>query len=447
MFRLGFPVPPGFIISSEASLEFLKSSSTTLNPEVVHEYTQAIHEIEKQSNKYFAVDSEITSKRNELEGMPLLLSVRAGSGVIMPGILDTILNLGINDQVVKRLANITNNPKWAFDTYRIFIQNFGRVVYNIRHERYEEILTKYKEKKGVQTTNQLELDDLINIVHEFKDFTDIPENCWDQLSLAIQALYISWNSPRAMTFRDIHNIPFDLGLSIVLQSMVYGNMNQMSGCGVAFTRNPISGEDEVYGEYLDTATGEEFERCERKPFHLQALQDQNYSAFETLLKVGRKLEHHYRDVQVVEFVIENGILFILQAHKAKKTPRAAVKVALLMVRERLITEREALIRLDANKMDYFLYPIIDQKKGKLFIATFQLLEINLILRKFSFSDNQEEIENKVMGQGMAASGGAIHGVLVFTKEEAEMQKELGNNVILCRKSVTAEDLSLLQVLL
>ena len=302
MVRLGLPVPQGFILTTEACKEFLNQEDTSeLNSELAKEMEKSIHELEKETLKPFGATK---SKSRSYQGdvLPLLLSVRSGASVSMPGMMDTILNLGMNEDLVKSMAQISNNSHWAYDTYRRFLQMFGHVVLGIEEQRYQEIIDRFKNQRGIEADFQLNESELIQIVQEFLKFTAVPHSPWEQLRMAVKAVFLSWNTPRAVKYRDINNISNDLGTAVTIQRMVYGNVNDESGSGVAFTRNPATGVKEIFGEYLPNAEGEDVVSGIRNPMKLTDLQFSMPKVFNALVTIENLLEKHYRDVQVSSFI-------------------------------------------------------------------------------------------------------------------------------------------------
>lgn len=367
MFRLGLPVPHGFVISTETCVDFFKQKNLDLDEHVKYEIERAVHELEKQTGKKFSPPTDLSprAKATQIKTLPLLLSVRSGAAVSMPGMMDTILNLGMNEDIVHIMARVSNNLRWAYDTYRRFLQMYGTVVLHIDKDRYEDVLADARKRRGVSHDSLLTDSDLIQVANDFRAFTDVPDDPWEQLRCAVTAVFMSWNSPRAIKYRDIHNISPDLGTGVIIQTMVYGNLNNRSGSGVCFTRNPGTGEKRLYGEYLVNAEGEDVVAGIRTPMQITDLANEQPSVYETLVHIEKLLENHYRNMQDIEFTIENGVLYILQTRNGKRTAQAAVRIAIDMVHEKLISEREALMRIDAKQMDYFLHPMIDQSYGKL----------------------------------------------------------------------------------
>eukprot|EP00600_Ochromonadales_sp_CCMP1393_P008438 CAMPEP_0174954150 /NCGR_PEP_ID=MMETSP0004_2-20121128/265_1 /TAXON_ID=420556 /ORGANISM="Ochromonas sp., Strain CCMP1393" /LENGTH=988 /DNA_ID=CAMNT_0016201933 /DNA_START=1859 /DNA_END=4825 /DNA_ORIENTATION=- len=419
MYRLGMPVPPAFVITAESCLEYFKQDDEELDKDLVAEYTKGVHEIESQTGKQFGGNFKTQHPLKP----PLLLSVRSGAAVSMPGMMDTILNLGINDDIVDVLARISNNPRWAFDTYRRFLQMFGNVVLGVDKQLYEDVLQVAREKRGVPHDSLLTMADLVDVVKEFKKIATVPAEPWEQLNMAVQAVFKSWYSPRAVKYRDIHHMHEVLGTAVNIQSMVYGNMNTRSGSGVAFTRNPTTGEKEMYGEFLSNAEGEDVVSGVRTPMKLTELRTHQPQVYDSLRVIEGKLERHYRDMQDLEFTVENGTLFILQTRTGKRTARAAVHIAAAMVRERLITEREALLRINPSQMDFFLHPMIDPEFA---------------------NEDDPKVAERILGKGLAASAGAATGKVVFSCEEAEACQRRGEDCILVRFETSADDIGGLQ---
>eukprot|EP01041_Mallomonas_annulata_P006051 gene6051-12201_t len=314
MSRLGLPVPPGFIITSEACLEFFHEFNNVMPGHLIDEYIKSVHEIERKSGRTFGVKDGNT--------FPLLLSVRSGAAKSMPGMMDTVLNLGLNDAILEGLIAYSKNSRFAYDTYRRFLQMFGTVVLKIDHNLYENIIIKIKKDKSIENDIDLDEADLKNIANEFKAITAVPEDPWQQLKMAIEAVFSSWFSPRAQKYRNINNISDDLGTAVTIQAMVFGNMNSYSGTGVGFTRNPGTGENVFYGEYLSNAEGEDVVAGIRTPLSLDDLRVLQPAIYDELLLIEKKLEHHYRDMQDIEFTVESGKLYILQTRNGKRTAKS-----------------------------------------------------------------------------------------------------------------------------
>jgi pyruvate,orthophosphate dikinase len=342
---------------------------------------------------------------------PLLFSVRSGAPVSMPGMMNTILNLGINDEIAEGLAKKTNNPRFAYDSYRRFIQMFGDVVLEAGGEKYEEAITEYKKKKGFKLDTEMQAEDWKEIIKVFKGIVEFPTDPFVQLELAIKAVFQSWFTPRADVYREMNNIPDTLGTAVNIQAMVFGNFGDDSGSGVCFTRNPSNGERIFYGEFLTNAAGEDVVAGIRTPQPIANLESKMPKMFKELYTIQDTLEKHYRDMQDMEFTIQEGKLYMLQTRSGKRTGRAAVKIAVDMVSEGLINEKEALMRLSPGHIDAFLHPMIDPTATK-----------------------------HVIAKGLPASPGGATGQIVFSAEEAVEVSEKGKKVILVRRETTPEDI-------
>jgi len=417
MARLGIPVPPGFTITTEVCSYYYKNNRT-YPEELENQVNEALKKVENTINKKFG------DKDN-----PLLFSVRSGARVSMPGMMDTVLNLGLTDETVKGLIKQSNNRRFAFDSYRRFIQMFGYVVKGISAEILEKPLEDMKNKKGVKHDTDLNADDLEELVeilkNKYREVTgeDFPQDPWEQLWSAIGAVFGSWNNPRAITYRKINNIPDDWGTAVNVQSMVFGNLGDDCATGVAFTRDPSTGEKKFFGEFLPNAQGEDVVAGIRTPYplneaskteenkHLPTLEELMPECYQELEKIYKKLETHYRDMQDIEFTIEKRKLYMLQTRNGKRTPKAAVKIAVDMVKEGLITKEEAIMRVEPKQLDYLLHPMIDPKA-----------------------------EKKVIARGLPASPGAAVGKIVFSADEAEELKDKGEKVILVRVETSPEDI-------
>ncbi|MBN1196992.1 MAG: pyruvate, phosphate dikinase [Candidatus Aminicenantes bacterium] len=405
MSSLGLPIPPGFTITTEACAEF--SSHGNTYPEGLREevHTQ-LEKLEKLMGK----------KLGDAED-PLLVSVRSGAAVSMPGMMDTVLNLGLNDRSVAGLAARSGNERFAWDSFRRFVQMFGDVVLGIAHHRFEEILDARKNSAGVTTDVELDTAQLKTIVAEFKQLVrdvtgqDFPQEPREQLWKAIDAVFGSWNNDRAIKYRAINKITGMMGTAVNVQAMVYGNLGDTSGTGVAFSRDAATGENVFYGEYLMNAQGEDVVAGIRTPRPLRALEEQQPEIYRQLDEYKNLLERHYRDMQDMEFTIQEGKLFILQTRNGKRTAFAAVKIAADMVKEGLISNREAVMRITPRELDMLLHPNIDPKQ-----------------------------EYEVIGKGLPASPGAAVGKIVFTAEKAEEMAASGEKVILVRKETSPEDI-------
>jgi pyruvate,orthophosphate dikinase len=405
MTRIGLPVPEGFTITTEACINYYKDGrviTETLKEQIL-EY---LNKLENASGK------KLGDKTN-----PLLVSVRSGAVVSMPGMMDTILNLGLNDETVKALKDNTQNGRFAMDCYRRFIQMFSSVVMNIEHHEFESILDEVKYKKGVKFDTELAEEDLAEAIKLYKRLViretgrQFPEDPKEQLFLAIKAVFDSWENDRAIFYRKIHNIPHDLGTAVNIQSMVFGNMGDTSGTGVAFTRNPSTGENKLYGEFLINAQGEDVVAGIRTPQPITSLKDVMPEVFEPFVGVCNLLEKHYRDLQDIEFTIERGKLFMLQTRTGKRTATAAVRTAVEMVKEGLISKEEALLRVDPAQIEKLLHRRLDPDAKIVSIA-----------------------------QGLPASPGAASGKVVFSADEADALASNGEKVILVRTETTPDDI-------
>jgi len=404
MARIGLPVPPGFTITTEACREYYARGKQF--PEGLEDMVrESMRKLEEKTGKKFG-DPE----------NPLLVSVRSGAPVSMPGMMDTILNLGLNDVTVEGLAKLTNNSRFAYDSYRRFIQMFSDVVLKVPREEFEKVLEKYKKMEGVRYDAELSVDALKKIVEEFKEIVkkytgrDFPQDPWEQLFMAIRAVFDSWNNPRAIVYRKYNNIPDDMGTAVNVQTMVFGNMGWDSGTGVAFTRNPSTGEKKIYGEYLPNAQGEDVVAGIRTPKKIEEMKEEFPEIYEQLVRVAELLEKHFRDMQDIEFTVERGKLYLLQTRTGKRTPRAAVKIAVDMVKEGLITKEEAIMRVSPQQIEKLLHKQVDPNAPK-----------------------------KVIAKGLPASPGAAVGKIVFDPDEAAELGEKGENVILVRPETTPED--------
>jgi len=407
MTNLGVPVPPGFTISAEVCKYYYDHERTY--PEGLKEQVEeALHRLEEVSGKKFG------SVEN-----PLLVSVRSGAAISMPGMMDTVLNLGLNDETVKGLANLTNNERFAYDAYRRFLQMFGDIVMEIDRHKFEKELEKMKEEKGVKLDTELDADDLKKLVERFKEIykeegKEFPQDPWDQLWKAIDAVFGSWMNERAITYRKINGIKEDelLGTAVNVVMMVFGNMGEDSGTGVAFTRNPNTGEKKPYGEFLPNAQGEDVVAGIRTPLKLEELKNRLPEVYEQLMDVMQKLEKHYRDMQDIEFTVEKGKLYLLQTRSGKRTAKAAIKIAVDMVKEGLITKEEAVLRVEPRHVETVLHPMFDP---------------------------EEKAKAKVIAKGLPASPGAASGKAVFDAKAAEEWKKNGEKVILVRPETSPED--------
>ncbi len=412
MTSIGLPVPPGFTITTEVCTYYYQNNET-YPPELEGQVLDGMKKLEETMGRKFGSEEE-----------PLLVSVRSGAPISMPGMMDTVLNLGLNDKSVYGLARMANNERFAFDSYRRFIQMFGNVVLGIDSAKLEEPLEKIKEEKGVQLDTELDAEDLRKLVEILKDkikeFTgrNFPQDPWKQLWEAIGAVFGSWNNERAIIYRKINNIPDDLGTAVNIVAMVYGNLGNDSGTGVAFTRNPATGEKGIFGEYLPNAQGEDVVAGIRTPIPIsqkeggeQSLEVKFPDVYKELVRVGEILEDHFKDMQDMEFTIERMKLWMLQTRTGKRTGRAAVRIAVDMVDEGLIDEKTAVMRVAPSSLDQLLHPMIDPKA-----------------------------EKEVIGVGLPASPGAASGMVVLNADDAEKMSEQGKKVILVRIETSPEDI-------
>lgn len=405
MTRAGLPVPPGFTITTEACREFFRQGEV-LTEDIWNQVKETIAELETQTGK------GLGNPEN-----PLLVSVRSGAVFSMPGMMDTILNLGLNDSTAEGLSRLTGNPRFAYDCYRRFIQMFGDVVLGVDHYHFEQIISDHKEKHGYQLDTDMTAEDWKEVIVAFKRLVEtqtkepFPENPEDQLRRAIIAVFSSWNNHRAKIYRKINKIPDELGTAVNVQLMVFGNMGDDSGTGVAFTRNPSTGQKEIYGEFLVNAQGEDVVAGIRTPQPINELKEQLPSIYEQFVGICGQLEQHYRDMQDIEFTVERGKLYILQTRAGKRTAEAAVKIAVQMVGEGIITREEALLRINPEQLDQMLHRRIDPS-AKL----------------------------DVVAKGLPASPGAASGKIVFFADDAEEWVKNGERVILVRPETTPEDI-------
>ena len=407
MTGLGLPVPHGFTVTTEACTKYYEDGKV-LAQEVVDQIFAALKVVEEQQGKKFGDNAN-----------PLLVSVRSGARASMPGMMDTILNLGLNNVSVEGLAKLTNNPRFAYDSYRRFIQMFADVVMEIDKANFEAIMDARKEEKGVKLDTELDADDLKGIVEKFLvRYAELkgepfPQEPNDQLIEAVKAVFRSWDNPRANVYRRLNGIPYSWGTAVNVQSMVFGNMGPTSGTGVAFSRNPSTGENVLYGEYLFNAQGEDVVAGIRTPQPIAHLEQDNPAVYAQFKEVALKLEKHYRDMQDMEFTIENGKLFMLQTRNGKRTAQAALKIAIDLVKEGLITEQEAVLMVEPKSLDALLHKGFDQKALK---------------------------AAKPITKGLAASPGAACGQAVFSAEVAKEWNAAGKKVVLVRMETSPEDI-------
>ncbi|MDL2324502.1 pyruvate, phosphate dikinase [Ruminococcaceae bacterium OttesenSCG-928-A16] len=407
MTNAGLPVPQGFTVTTEACTRYY-DDGREIAPEIQAEIFEYMGKMEAMVGKTFG------DKNN-----PLLVSVRSGSRASMPGMMDTILNLGLNDEVVEGLAAKTGNPRFAYDSYRRFIQMFSDVVMEQPKTEYEKLIDEMKENRGVTLDTELSADDLKELVSLFKaryrenQGVDFPADPKVQLIEAVRAVFRSWDNPRANAYRRMNEIPYDWGTAVNVQSMVFGNSGDNSGTGVAFTRNPATGEKKLFGEYLINAQGEDVVAGIRTPFPISHLEEQMPAVYNEFAAIAQRLENHYRDMQDMEFTIEDGKLYMLQTRSGKRTAAAALKIAVDLVDEGMITETEAVMRVEPKQLDSLLHPQFDA--AALAKAT-------------------------VIGKGLAASPGAANGQVVFTAEEATKWHADGKKIILVRLETSPEDI-------
>ncbi len=407
MTNLGMPVPQGFTITTEACTRYY-TDGKVIGDDIVEQIYAALAETEKVAGKKFGDDKD-----------PFLVSVRSGARASMPGMMDTILNLGLTDVSVVGLANLTNNPHFAYDAYRRFIAMFSDVVMEIPKNEFEAVLDEFKEKKGVKYDRDLSADDLKEVVVRFKEIykkhmgVDFPQDPKVQLMEAVKAVFRSWDNPRAIYYRRMNDIPGDWGTAVNVQSMVFGNMGETSGTGVAFTRNPSTGEKKLYGEYLLNAQGEDVVAGIRTPEPISHLQEQMPDVYQQFVDIATKLEAHYRDMQDMEYTIERGKLYMLQTRNGKRTAAAALKIAVDLVDEGVLSEEEAVLKVEPKQLDTLLHPNFDAAAVK---------------------------KAPVIAKGLPASPGAATGGIYFTADEAAEHGKNKEKVILVRRETTPEDI-------
>ena len=407
MTNIGLPVPQGFTITTEACTKYYEDGRKIND------------EIKAQIMEYIAKMEEITGKKfGDMEN-PLLVSVRSGARASMPGMMDTILNLGLNEQVVHVIAEKSNNPRWAWDCYRRFIQMFSDVVMEVGKKYFEKLIDAMKEKKGVTFDTELTAEDLHELANQFKaeyknqlgkDFPDDPK---EQLFAAIEAVFRSWDNPRANIYRMDHDIPYSWGTAVNVQMMAFGNMGDDCGTGVAFTRSPATGSKGLFGEFLTNAQGEDVVACVRTPMPITEMEQKFPEAFKQFVEVCQTLENHYHDMQDMEFTVEHGKLYMLQTRNGKRTAAAAIKIACDLIDEGMISEEEALMQIDAKSLDMLLHPTFDAAALK---------------------------KAQPVGKGIAASPGAAAGTIVFTAEDAVVHGKRGEKVVLVRLETSPEDI-------
>ena len=408
MTNIGLPVPRGFTVTTEACTKYYEDGEK-LNSSIIEEIESKIKELEK-----------ITGKTMGDTKNPLLVSVRSGARASMPGMMDTVLNLGLNDEVAKGFSEVTNNPRFVYDSYRRFIQMFADVVMGFPKSSFERLFDKIKEEKNVEFDTELTADDLKEVIEIYKGEyrkhanADFPQDPKEQLIEAIKAVFRSWNNDRAITYRRLNDIPSEWGTAVNVQEMVYGNKGETSGTGVAFTRNPATGENKLYGEYLMNAQGEDVVAGIRTPNSIETLKEVMPECYEEFKKICKILEDHYRDMQDMEFTIEDGKLFMLQTRNGKRTAKAALKIAVDLVNEGMISKEEALLKIEPKQLDQLLHPNFDDASLK---------------------------AAKVIATGLAASPGAATGKLCFTAEDVIKMHEAGEkDLILARLETSPEDI-------
>ena len=417
MGRMGLPVPPGFTISTEVCKLFYKDKKR-LGKKIIEQIKKELKVVEKDVSKKFGDNKN-----------PLLLSVRSGARVSMPGMMDTILNLGLNDKTVEALSKKTSNGRFAKDSYRRFIQMYGNVVMGVESYHFEELIENYKLTKGVLLDTDLDENDWDGLIDDFKKTVkeksgkDFPQDVFDQLLGAVSAVFLSWESNRAKVYRKLNQIPSEWGTAVNVQSMVFGNMGNDCATGVVFTRNPSDGSNDIYGEYLINAQGEDVVAGTRTPQYITkkarksagvdalSMEESMPKVYKELDKILTKLEKHYKDMQDVEFTVENQKLWMLQTRSGKRTSKSAVKIAVDMVKEKLISKKEAVLRIDPNSLDTLLHPTLDEKT-----------KINVI------------------ANGLPASPGAASGKVVFDSDEAERLNDMMQDTILVRVETSPEDI-------
>ena len=407
MTNLGIPVPSGFIVTTESCNKYYEDGKK-ISDEIIGQIYESLEKLEQATGKKFGDNTN-----------PLLVSVRSGARVSMPGMMDTILNLGLNDIAVEAMAELTNNPRFAYDSYRRFIQMFSDVVMGIEKRLFENKIEELKEKKGVEFDTDLTADDLKVLVSEFKEIykkekgEDFPSDPKVQLIESITAVFRSWDNPRAIVYRRLNDIPGEWGTAVNVQQMVFGNKGETSGTGVAFSRNAATGEKEIYGEYLMNAQGEDVVAGIRTPLPISKLEEQNPAIYKQFMDIVHTLENHYRDMQDMEFTIEEGKLYFLQTRNGKRTAQAALKIAVDLVEEGMLTKEEAILKVEPKQLDSLLHPTFDANELK---------------------------KANAIAKGLPASPGAACGKVAFTAEEAKERAEKGEKVVLVRLETSPEDI-------
>ena len=408
MTNIGLPVPQGFTITTEACTQYYEDGRE-INPE-----------IQDQINEYIKKMEEITGKKFGDKENPLLVSVRSGARASMPGMMDTILNLGLNEDVVNVISQKSNNPRWAWDCYRRFIQMYSDVVMEVGKKYFEQLIDEMKEKKGVKQDVELDAEDLKELARQFKEEykakigEDFPDDPKEQLMGAVKAVFRSWDNPRANVYRRDNDIPYSWGTAVNVQAMAFGNMGDDCGTGVAFTRDPATGAKGLFGEFLTNAQGEDVVAGVRTPMHIAEMEEKFPEAFKEFKEVCKTLENHYRDMQDMEFTVEHGKLYMLQTRNGKRTAQAALKIACDLVDEGMRSEEEAVAMIDPRNLDTLLHPQFDAKVLK---------------------------ESTPAGKGLGASPGAATGKIVFTAEDAVNWADKGEKVVLVRLETSPEDIT------
>ena len=407
MTSLGIPVPQGFTVTTEACNKYYEDGKL-ISQDIINEIYEKLKVLEEETGKKFG---SVTN--------PLLVSVRSGARVSMPGMMDTILNLGLNDDSVEALAKLTNNERFAYDSYRRFIQMFSDVVMGVEKRLFEDLIDKVKVKKGVYFDTDLDANDLKELVLEFKNLykkeknENFPTDPKVQLIEAITAVFRSWDNPRAIVYRRLNDIPGEWGTAVNVQQMVFGNKGETSGTGVAFSRNPATGENKIYGEYLMNAQGEDVVAGIRTPQPISKLEEQNPKIYNQFVNIVNKLEKHYRDMQDMEFTIEDGVLYFLQTRNGKRTAQAALKIAVDLVNENMLSKEEVILKVEPKQLDTLLHPTFDMENLKTV---------------------------KAVAKGLPASPGAACGKIAFTAEEAKERNGNGEKVVLVRLETSPEDI-------
>ncbi len=407
MTQLGIPVPQGFTVTTEACNKYYEDGKV-ISASIIEEIEKCMKELEKETGKEFG------STEN-----PLLVSVRSGARVSMPGMMDTILNLGLNDEAVEAMAKLTNNPRFAYDSYRRFIQMFSDVVMDVEKRLFEDKIDEMKEKRGVKDDTDLTAEDLKELVNQYKEIykkekgEDFPQDPKLQLIESVTAVFRSWDNPRAIVYRRLNDIPGEWGTAVNVQQMVFGNKGETSGTGVVFSRNPANGDNEIYGEYLMNAQGEDVVAGIRTPLPISKLEEQNPELYKEFIDIVNKLENHYRDMQDMEMTIEEGKLYFLQTRNGKRTAPAALKIAVDLVESGMITKEEAILKVEPKQLDTLLHP--------------------------AFYD--EDLKKATpIAKGLPASPGAACGKIAFTAEEAKERAANGEVVVLARLETSPEDI-------